>query len=147
MKSYDEGWNNAVKACIDEIYKVSIEGQLHKFNTFKNTRGNVTKIFEIFNVDAELSKLYKNSVPDNYNNHDVMCPNAEGSCCPWMGDCDCQCNCDLINRVREDESMNCYEHQKKSILQCISVVENLSHKPDASTDHYLSAMRSLLEKP
>lgn len=33
--------------------------------------------------------------------HDSMCPVAEagGSCCPWMGECDCQCMCDLILTV------------------------------------------------
>ena len=35
--------------------------------------------------------------------HDPVCPVSEGSCCPWMGDCDCQCLCDWIARVREDE--------------------------------------------
>jgi hypothetical protein len=37
--------------------------------------------------------------------HDRLCPVAEpnGSCCPWMGRCDCQCMCDFIAVVRADE--------------------------------------------
>ena len=42
------------------------------------------------------------------------CPCEEGSCCPWMGDCDCQCRCDLIaaveQRVRaESDSSGAYQ--------------------------------------
>ena len=33
--------------------------------------------------------------------HFPECPNAHGSCCPWMGDCTCQCLCDLIGRVQQ----------------------------------------------
>ncbi len=38
-------------------------------------------------------------------NHDKFCPNVDETCCPWMGlpACDCQCLCDFIARVREDE--------------------------------------------
>lgn len=39
--------------------------------------------------------------------HDVMCPNHEGSCCPWMGDCDCQCMCDFISSIRESMKPEC----------------------------------------
>lgn len=35
--------------------------------------------------------------------HDPLCPINSGPCCPWMGHCDCQCECDWIARVREDE--------------------------------------------
>ena len=35
--------------------------------------------------------------------HDPMCPNNSASCCPWMGDCNCDCQCNFIVRVREDE--------------------------------------------
>lgn len=29
------------------------------------------------------------------------CPCENGSCCPWMGDCTCQCMCDLIAQVED----------------------------------------------
>ena len=35
--------------------------------------------------------------------HDKFCYVSKGSCCPWMGDCDCQCMCEFINEIREDE--------------------------------------------
>lgn len=37
--------------------------------------------------------------------HDPKCYVAinGGSCCPWMPSCDCQCMCDWINEIREDE--------------------------------------------
>ena len=34
--------------------------------------------------------------------HDPRCPNYNGSCCPWMGDCTCQCMCDWIAEIRSD---------------------------------------------
>lgn len=45
-----------------------------------------------------------NSVSDEYVlAHDKFCPVYEGSCCPWMGNCVCQCNCDDIAAIRKDE--------------------------------------------
>ena len=35
--------------------------------------------------------------------HDPLCQNAKGTCCPWMGDCSCQCMCDFIDEIRADE--------------------------------------------
>lgn len=35
--------------------------------------------------------------------HDPFCENTDGTCCPWMGDCDCQCTCTRIREIREDE--------------------------------------------
>jgi hypothetical protein len=35
--------------------------------------------------------------------HDRLCLVYEGPCCPWMGDCECQCICDWIEEVRRDE--------------------------------------------
>jgi hypothetical protein len=36
--------------------------------------------------------------------HDSLCVNSKGSCCPWMAEpCDCQCMCDFITEVREDQ--------------------------------------------
>ena len=28
--------------------------------------------------------------------HFPECPNDAGSCCPWRGDCTCQCICDVL---------------------------------------------------
>lgn len=35
--------------------------------------------------------------------HDPLCKCAEGPCCPWILGCDCQCTCDVISEIREDE--------------------------------------------
>lgn len=36
--------------------------------------------------------------------HDSMCQNSKGSCCPWMpSECYCQCMCDYIAEIRADE--------------------------------------------
>lgn len=36
--------------------------------------------------------------------HDPLCYVAKngGTCCPWMGNCDCQCMCDYIAEIRND---------------------------------------------
>lgn len=41
---------------------------------------------------------------DSSNTHHPLCPNHEGTCCPWMGDCDCQCLCDFINKIKDHSS-------------------------------------------
>ena len=50
------------------------------------------------------------------NGHDPLCPNSEGVCCPWMGECNCQCLCDFILRVRRDESNKIFQTIAKSIV-------------------------------
>lgn len=45
--------------------------------------------------------------------HDPLCPNSKGSCCPWMGECACQCRCDLILKVRADERGEAMTHDIK----------------------------------
>lgn len=39
------------------------------------------------------------------NKHDKFCLNYEkGDCCPWIkGGCQCQCTCNEISDIREDE--------------------------------------------
>ena len=37
--------------------------------------------------------------------HDPKCPVSQGPCCPWMGDCDCQCLCDFIAEIRQDQDV------------------------------------------
>lgn len=43
--------------------------------------------------------------PKPDNNHDPLCVNHKGSCCPWIKDCTCQCLCDFIREVRVDERL------------------------------------------
>lgn len=39
--------------------------------------------------------------------HDKFCPNFKGSCCPWLDEvCLCQCLCEFIEQVRNDERSN-----------------------------------------
>jgi len=35
--------------------------------------------------------------------HDPLCENYNGTCCPWMGDCECQCMCEYIDTIRQDQ--------------------------------------------
>jgi hypothetical protein len=49
-----------------------------------------------------MPKHAKKKTPEN-SKHDRLCPNFTGPCCPWVGDCTCQCMCDFINEVRDDE--------------------------------------------
>lgn len=48
--------------------------------------------------------------------HDKFCLNYEkGDCCSWMkGGCQCQCTCDEISEIRDDE--------RKKILKLIAIV-------------------------
>lgn len=39
----------------------------------------------------------------NRREHDPLCNIYEETCCPWMGECECQCNCDFIQEIREDQ--------------------------------------------
>lgn len=67
---------------------------------------------ELDQANADLrSAKYKESFvedeteeKDSSNTHHPLCPNYEGTCCPWMGDCDCQCLCDFINKIKEHSS-------------------------------------------
>lgn len=43
--------------------------------------------------------------------HDPLCNIYEGPCCPWMGDCQCNCNCEFILAVRKDERINIIKQQ------------------------------------
>jgi cytochrome P450 len=45
--------------------------------------------------------------------HDSKCPNYEGPCCPWMGECVCQCLCDFIFDIRKDEDQQILEKISK----------------------------------
>jgi len=40
--------------------------------------------------------------------HDILCNVYENACCPWIGNCECQCTCDIIAIIREDEQMKEY---------------------------------------
>lgn len=42
-------------------------------------------------------------VTESVTLHDPLCVVSQGSCCPWMGDCTCQCLCDFINEIRKDQ--------------------------------------------
>lgn len=37
--------------------------------------------------------------------HDPLCECHTGPCCPWIDDCACQCSCDRIEEIREDERL------------------------------------------
>lgn len=35
--------------------------------------------------------------------HDRFCELSNEPCCPWLDDCRCQCICEEIRKIREDE--------------------------------------------
>lgn len=47
--------------------------------------------------------------------HDPLCYVAKngGQCCPWIPDCNCQCMCDLILEVRQDDQAKTEELAEK----------------------------------
>ena len=48
--------------------------------------------------------------------HDPLCYVAQndGNCCPWMPECDCQCMCDWIAEIREDEQKTISEDNRRT---------------------------------
>lgn len=48
--------------------------------------------------------------------HDPLCEVSEGSCCPWMGLCECQCTCEFIREIRADELRQAQEAVAKMPL-------------------------------
>ena len=66
--------------------------------------------------------------------HDLLCINYQGSCCPWMGDCSCQCDCEFISKVRED-----------MLTKCIVTVEKFDDVDEIEL--IIADLRDLQEKP
>lgn len=50
--------------------------------------------------------------------HDPLCNIVDGPCCPWMGDCTCQCNCDFIAEVRRDDRQRVQEGEVLEDYMC-----------------------------
>ena len=56
-------------------------------------------------TSADASSTSSDQHPDKRSaakvrrNHPPECPCTAGSCCPWMGECTCQCICDIIQTV------------------------------------------------
>jgi hypothetical protein len=66
-------------------------------------------------------------------NHDPLCGYYKPGVCWEPHVC---VTCDLIAKVRQD-----------MLAKCIEAIEQLLHKPGASGEHYLTALRALEEKP
>jgi hypothetical protein len=64
--------------------------------------------------------------------HFPECINFAGPCCPWMGDCTCQCICDILGAC-----------EKRVIDKAFAAVLELTRKPGAHGEHYLSAINRL----
>ena len=56
--------------------------------------------------------------------HDHLCELATEPCCPWIGDCACQCTCDRIEQIREDERRQAMEAVAKMDLREMSPHES-----------------------
>lgn len=65
--------------------------------------------------------------------HDPLCPNVEGTCCPWMGECNCQCLCDWIEEIRVDERQTTMT--KNDVLEICSVALFKSWFPNGHGGH------------
>ena len=59
--------------------------------------------------------------------HDPKCPNHQGSCCPWMGDCECQCLCDFIREIRAEYLNIPEELPIGAVVQCDGCGEEYHH--------------------
>jgi hypothetical protein len=66
-------------------------------------------------------------------NHDPLCGYYKPGV--WWAPHVCV-TCDLIAKVRQD-----------MLAKCIAAIEQLLHKPGASGEYYLAAIRALQEKP
>jgi hypothetical protein len=87
--------------------------------------------------------------------HFPECINDGGSCCPWMGDCTCQCICDILRaceeRVTKQNETNIFDlydaeyenGYEDGINAAIIAVQELMNKPGAHGEHYLSAINHL----
>ena len=55
--------------------------------------------------------------------HLPECPVADGPCCPWMGECECQCMCDLLRvcsqRVHTSEAIKRVEAYERGFIEGI----------------------------
>lgn len=68
-----------------------------------------------------------------WNPHDSLCECYEGPCCPWMGPCECQCLCDFIAKVREDE--------RKTMTHMMETVAYRSVPPQCQRGHEIQEWR------
>lgn len=68
--------------------------------------GNVNESVTLANADMR--------DVDGERRHDPLCLVDAGSCCPWMGECECQCDCEWIECVREDEQDKQYTAQSEN---------------------------------
>ena len=87
--------------------------------------------------------------------HFPECINYAGPCCPWMGECTCQCICDILRACekRMEQRYNdilfdiCnaeYENgYEDGINEAIVAVQELMNKPGAHAEHYISAINLL----
>ena len=57
--------------------------------------------------------------------HDPLCELANGPCCPWLGDCACQCSCDRIEEIREDERRRAMDAVAKMDLRLMTPHESM----------------------
>lgn len=55
--------------------------------------------------------------------HDRLCGLADEPCCPWLDSCDCQCSCDRIEKIREDERRQAMEAIAQMDMRKMTVEE------------------------
>lgn len=90
------------------------------------------------------------------SDHDLLCPNYQGSCCPWMGDCSCQCDCEFITQIREDERNKDLDYhyvaaqaeaegQRIMLAKCFAVVEKFDDVDEIEL--IIADLRALQQKP
>lgn len=74
-----------------------------------------------------------------HRKHDDFCYVAQsgGSCCPWMGNCDCMCSCDSIDAIREDE--------RRKMLSEFSGKKSKRHKQEVM-DAYVLGLQTCADE-
>jgi hypothetical protein len=85
--------------------------------------------------------------------HLADCPCADGPCCPWMGDCTCQCLCEFIARI-EDRVRAEYDPSENDADEgyrtgyATAVAEFMSNHGDDATFQlgYKKALLDVIEK-
>ena len=85
--------------------------------------------------------------------HLIGCPCEDGPCCPWMGECACQCLCDFIAQIEErvraeyDPSENDADEGYRTGY-ATAVAEFMSNHGDDATFKlgYRKAMMDITEK-
>lgn len=76
--------------------------------------------------------------------HDPLCVNVKGTCCEWMGHCECQCTCEWIEEIRADERKRLFDWVSKLYGRSrIWSLRAIKRKEAYRSDGYRAALASI----